>query len=114
MMHWFAMRRLRQTKPSNRTMNTVAACLTELGFGSEHLTDEFSTSVASTLMTMTTFRDRRHEERVTELLAANNRDVERRRAAEQAMRGMIAYADEYAPEVSPALKTIAAANKIAL
>jgi hypothetical protein len=114
MMPWFAMRRLRERKPPQQTMDAVSACLTELGFGSNHLTDEFSTSVAARLVGMVDYNRIRHEQRVTELLEANNRDVNRRRAAEQAMRGMLAYSREYAPEVAPALKTIADANGIKL
>lgn len=113
MMRWFAKRQLRERQPSQKTMDAVAACLTELGFGRDHLVEEFAEAVARKTQSASTVA-MAHNKRCVELLEANNELVFRNRDGLQAMRGMLTYAEQYAPDALAPLKAIVAANKINL
>jgi len=106
--------RLRNPRPSKKARETVAACLIELGVGEDFMVDEFADSVAARVAVFSNSERTRLVARVQELQDVITEEVDRRRVALQAIRGMVAYAERYAPDTVAPLKAVVAANKINL
>lgn len=71
------------TKTDEHDLQSLALCLSIVGLQSE------ASAVSNVLQRLAS-----HDARVTELLEANNREVERRRAAESALRGAMALLED--------------------
>lgn len=79
-----ALHRLRYARrPNGRIERAVTTVLTDLGFGNDFLIDDMADQIAGELANREAAHKLQESTRISDLLKANTREVERRRLAER-------------------------------